>query len=336
MYSLGGEWAASGLLTVGVPHPPRGTMIPRSSPRRRFGPRLLLLGALPLLSACGEEASRTFTADSEEELAQIVHTLRPGDWLRHREVAVLVPPEGESVYAEALLVDGRAVELQIETAADGRVALIRHSEHEEAAEPATHTAMGACSDGSYKLLNYKWHRTYRWYFNAGTTPGELTVAEAEQAIREATGNITAARNNCGLTDNVSASHQYEGRTSRSADITTTGGCTARDGVSVTGFGDLPSGTLALTCTWSDGSGSALESDARINKADYNWTTHAGSSSCSNRYGLEAIMTHERGHTFGLGHVAAGSMLTMRPSFGPCDGSAASLGLGDVRGLRQKY
>lgn len=48
------------------------------------------------------------------------------------------------------------------------------------------------------------------------------------------------------------------------------------------------------------------------------------------------MTHERGHTFGLGHVASGSLLAMRPSFGYCDASGSTLGLGDVRGLRQKY
>jgi hypothetical protein len=236
---------------------------------------------------------------------------------------------------EALLVDGRSVELQVETAADGRVALIRHDAPEAAAEPLTHGAMGACSEGAYNLLNYRWSNTYRWYFNAGTTPNELTMAEAEDAIRAATSNITGGRNDCGLTDAIGASHQYQGRTDRSADIEATGGCNARDGVSVTGFGDLPGGTLALTCTWSGTSG-AVESDARINKVEFAWTTSAESASCSGRYGLEAIMTHERGHTFGLGHVASGSTLTMRPGFGPCDGSAATLGLGDVRGLRQKY
>ena len=315
-------------------------MTPRSSPRglsmARFGPKLLLLGALPLLHACGEEAPRTFSAESEEELAQLVHTLRPGDWLRHREVAVLVPPAGEGVHAEAVLADGRMVELHVKTAADGRVALVRHAVPVEAIEPSDYTAMSACTEGAYNLLGYRWSNTYHWYFNAGTTPGELTIAEAEQAIREATSNITGGRNDCGLTDAISASHQYEGRTSTGTDINATGGCNARDGKSVTGFGDLPSGTLALTCTWFDGSGRGVESDARINKADYTWTTLAESPSCSNRFGLEAVMTHERGHTFGLGHVAPGSPLTMRPGIAPCDGSAATLGLGDVRGLRQKY
>jgi hypothetical protein len=317
-------------------------MAPPSSPRRLlktrfgFGSRLLLLGTLPLLASCGEEAPRSFSTHSEEELAQLVHTLRPGDVLRYREVSVVVPPAGEGVHAEAVLTNGQMVELQVKTAGDGRVALVRHPAPLEALKTPEHTAMSACSNGDYNLLGYRWTRTYHWYFNADTTPGELTIAEAEQAIRESTTNITTGYNDCGLTDAINASHQYEGRTSTGADINATGGCNARDGKNVTGFGDLPTGTLAVTCTWYDGSGSAVESDARINKVEYAWTTNANSSSCSGRFGLEAVMTHERGHTFGLGHVAPGSPLTMRPGIGACDGSTATLGLGDVRGLRQRY
>jgi hypothetical protein len=304
-----------------------------SKPRFNFGPRLLLIGVLPLLPACGENPARTFTADTEEELAQVIPSLRPGDWLQHREVSVLVPAQGEGVHAEVLLMDGRSVELQVQTAADGRVALVRHAEPEAASEPDTHSALAACNEGAYNLLSYKWRSVYHWRFNAGSTPGELGVAEAEEAIRQATNNITGGNNDCGLTDTIGASHSYEGRTERGADITTSGGCSARDGVNVTGFGDLPQGVLGVTCTWSTGAGEAVESDARLNKADYTWTTHTGT--CSGRFGLEAVMTHERGHTFGLGHVNSNT-LTMRPSIGACDGSAASLGLGDVRGLKAKY
>jgi Matrixin len=317
-------------------------MTPSSSLRRLiqtrfgFGRSLLLLGTLPLLNACGEEAPRSFSTHSETELVQLMHTLRPGDSLRYREVGVVIPSAGEGVHVEAMLADGSMVELQVKTASDGRVALVQHPEPAKALESPDHTALSACNEGNYNLLGYQWTRVYHWYFNAGTTPGELTIAEAEQAIREATGNITGGRNDCGLTDAINASHQYEGRTATSADISATGGCTARDGKNVTGFGDLPSGTLAVTCTWSDSSGRAVESDARINKVEHTWTTSAESASCSNRFGLEAVMTHERGHTFGLGHVAAGSPLTMRPGIAPCDGSPATLGLGDVRGLRQRY
>ncbi|AKJ04667.1 Proteinase like protein [Archangium gephyra] len=295
-----------------------------------------MIGTLPLLSACGEEASRSFSTHNEEELVRLMSTLRPGDSLRYRQVGVLIPPAGEGVHVEAVLADGSTVELQVKTAGDGRVALVRHPEPVKALESTGPTALSACTEGDYTLLGWQWTQDYHWYFNADTTPGELTIAEAEQAIREATGNITNGRNDCGLTDAINASHQYEGRTNTSANLSATGGCTARDGKNVTGFGDLPSGALAVTCTWSDSSGRAVESDARINKVEHTWTTSAESASCSNRFGLEAVMTHERGHTFGLGHVAAGSPLTMRPGIAPCDGSAATLGLGDVRGLRQRY
>ena len=300
-----------------------------------FAPSLLLLGTLPLMTSCGEEASRSFATESEEELVQLMSTLRPGDLLRYRQVSVVVPPAGEGIHTEAVLANGQVVELQVKTAGDGRVALVQHPKL-EALESAETSALGACSDGNYSLLGYRWTSVYHWYFNAETTPAELTVAGAEDAIRESTGNITMGRNDCGLTDAINASHQYEGRTTVGANIGSGGGCTSRDGKNVTGFGDLPSGTLAVTCTWYDSSGRAVESDARINKADYTWPTDANSASCSNRYGLEAVMTHERGHTFGLGHVGANSLLTMRPGVGPCDGSPGTLGLGDVRGLRQKY
>lgn len=316
-------------------------MIPSSSPRGHlqkrsgFSPKLLLLGTLPLLSACGVDAPRSVSAESQEELEQVVHTLRPGDQVRYREVSVVVPQHGEGVHAEAMLTNGQTVEFQLETDAAGRVALVRH-DHEavKAAQSGTVSAMGACDEGAYSLLPWRWSSTYRWYFKADATPSELTIAEAETAIRESTTNITTGRNSCGLTDAISATQEYMGRTATATNISTAGGCESRDGKNVTGFGDLPRGTLAVTCTWYS-SGSAVESDARVNKADYTWTTNAGSASCSNRFGLEAVMTHERGHTFGLGHVSSNT-LTMRPSFGPCDSSGASLGLGDVRGLRQKY
>lgn len=316
-------------------------MIPSSSPRGRhparfgFNPKLLLLGTLPLLSACGAESPRSVSAESQEELEQLVHTLRPGDEVRYRELSVVVPQHGEGVHAEAMLTNGQTVEFQLETDVAGRVALVWHDdEHVKAAQSGNVSAMAACNEGAYNLLPWRWSSTYRWYFKADATPSELTIAEAEAAIRDSTTNITTGRNNCGLTDAISASQSYMGRTTTATNITNAGGCSSRDGKNVTGFGDLPSGTLAVTCTWYS-SGLAVESDARVNKADYTWTTSANSSSCSNRFGLEAVMTHERGHTFGLGHVSSNS-LTMRPSFGPCDSSGATLGLGDVRGLRQKY
>lgn len=111
----------------------------------------------------------------------------------------------------------------------------------------------------------------------------------------------------------------------------------RDGVNVVGFGDLEAGTLGLACTWYS-KGDALESDIRLNKANPAWTLHSESSGCQGRFGVEAVATHEFGHAFGLAHVseAGHAALTMSTAIAPCDASAATLGLGDVRGLRAKY
>jgi predicted Zn-dependent protease len=55
--------------------------------------------------------------------------------------------------------------------------------------------------------------------------------------------------------------------------------------------------------------------------------------------VKAVMTHERGHTFGINHVSETSHknMTMSPNInGPCQDSESTLGLGDVEGLRALY
>jgi hypothetical protein len=139
-------------------------------------------------------------------------------------------------------------------------------------------------------------------------------------------------------DEVGASHEYLGRKSKAANISSGGNCLTSDGLNTVSFGDLPAGTLATACVWFSG-GVAKEGDVQLNKADHDWTTVPGSGACSQRWSVEAVMTHERGHTFGLGHVGEGSHghLTMSPQIdGPCQDSESTLGEGDVAGLRALY
>jgi hypothetical protein len=104
---------------------------------------------------------------------------------------------------------------------------------------------------------------------------------------------------------------------------------------------LPRSALAVTCTYYSGNPGYERvhwSDIKINKTSYDWTTRPGSR-CKGKYDLESTVTHERGHTFGLGHVSESShaRLTMSDrSNGPCQSSERSLGLGDWKGLCGKY
>ena len=60
--------------------------------------------------------------------------------------------------------------------------------------------------------------------------------------------------------------------------------------------------------------------------------------CSNRFGVQAVGVHELGHVFVLNHVSesAHPNLTMSTAARACSNAPLSLGLGDVRALRQLY
>jgi len=145
-----------------------------------------------------------------------------------------------------------------------------------------------------------------------------------------------------MTDVVPAHLIYEGSEAHGVNIGTSANCAGSDNRSVIGFGTLPSNYTAFTCvTFAIQSGydRPTESDTRINKKNYTWTTRPEISSCRRRYDLESTVTHERGHTFGLGHVSElkhGNLTMSSTSNGACQLSERTLGRGDVFGLANKY
>ncbi|MFN2591059.1 MAG: matrixin family metalloprotease [Actinomycetota bacterium] len=193
----------------------------------------------------------------------------------------------------------------------------------------------ACSDGAYAVYSSKWTKQYNFYVKTSTTPSGVSSDSAVSAIREAVRNITRGDNDCGISANIGATAAYQGSTSSSANITTSAGCGSRDGRNVVDFGTLPVGYLALTCWWSSG-GTIIEADLRMNKASYGWVTSL--AGCSSKWSIQGVTTHEFGHAFGMDHVSESSHgnLTMSPTIFACQNSESSLGLGDVRGLENKY
>ena len=158
----------------------------------------------------------------------------------------------------------------------------------------------------------------------------------ERALRRAVANITRSQNECGLADRVGATSSYGGRTSAAPNITSSSTCRRPDGKSEVGFGKLNGADLGLTCYWTR-NGHTVEADIKLNKDTYRWYARKPAN-CTKSWSVEAVATHEFGHAFGLDHVSeiTAAAITMSPLILPCQRSEATLGLGDVRGLRSVY
>ena len=257
-------------------------------------------------------------------------------------VKSVVPPPGKGVYAEALTTSG-AQELDVARRADGTMALDHVGDDSDASAAKTRTVNepGECTDPGYKDNSWRVTLGLHYRFNISTTPRELSRVQAVRAVRRAAANIVNTRNTCRLGDQVPAGLVYDGNTSEVANIEE-GSCVKSDGVSVVSFGDLPK-ALALTCTYYKINPSDYDeigtSDVKINRREFKWTTEPGARSCERAWDLQSVLTHERGHTFGLGHILEQyhRRLTMSPVInGTCQKSERTLGKGDVLGLEGKY
>ena len=300
-----------------------------------------------VLAPCRGDAT-TISAQELPATVELDQCPLSGREIEDNGVGTTVPPAGFAIYAESYGPAG-SQELTVTHFSDGTIELAQVGSESPGDSSQTFgvsqlrsSQLGACSDPAYADRHYALRDHLRYYFNGRTTPHELAVRSASRAILKAGRNLARSRNDCGLRDHVPAHMIYEGRAHNGANISSDGYCTASDNQSVIGFGTLPRDTTATTCDVSAiqaGYDRPTESDTRLNKARYTWTTHPLRRSCKHRYDLESTVTHERGHTFGLGHVSESQhgKLTMSPiSEGPCQLSERTLGRGDVRGLNNKY
>jgi hypothetical protein len=186
-----------------------------------------------------------------------------------------------------------------------------------------------CRDKSYSLTGARWTQTLAWSFNAASTPSSMGRSATRSAIKRSFSNIVNGRNTCGRTDRIAATAKFLGKTASAP------GCTVMDNKNVVGFVSLPLGVLAQTCWWTI-SGRIVEADIQINSR-LPWAT--ATAGCVDAYMLEAVMTHEVGHAFGVGHVSETSngRLTMSTSIdGMCNNHESRLGIGDLLALEKLY
>ncbi|QIN83814.1 hypothetical protein GBA63_15090 [Rubrobacter tropicus] len=256
-----------------------------------------------------------------------------------------VPPPGEGVHVE-LLTERGAQEFGVRRLEDGAIELDHvgsESAGTGAGPPAfTTKGVGECGDAGFDENGWRVEGTHVYRINWRTTPRDVPRRAAISAIRQASGNVADTLNGCRLGDRVPAGVAYKGYTARHAGVGG-GACETDDGLSVVSFGALSNpGNLAAACVHTRakaGYDVVTSSDVKLSKVGHHWTTNPNSRSCRGRYDIEGVMTHERGHTFGLGHVVEDyhPNLTMGPVInGPCQSSERSLGRGDVLGLDGKY
>ncbi|HEY5926448.1 MAG TPA: matrixin family metalloprotease [Kofleriaceae bacterium] len=295
--------------------------------------RLTVLAAAVLAACTANVDVITLDDDIGNEPREVLAA--PGDTIQFRDIELVVPEEvGDGVGFVAELDDGW-LEVSLENRGDG-VAMIHVTSEavslEDGTEPTTTELVNpACTDGANTIHGRKWKSTYRWQLSSAYSP---TAAFEAMVIRGAN-NIVTSRNDCGLADSVSASHVFVGRTSGGTAISSAGGCGGRDGKNVVGLGALTS-YKAYTCWYWDSTGTLIEADIKFRSAE-NWiTTTSIPAGCTGRLHLESVATHEFGHVFGLLHPSGNHPALTMQAGGTCSASKATLGLGDVRGLRQLY
>jgi hypothetical protein len=266
------------------------------------------------------------------------------------EVGAVVPGPNRFVIGHTLSATGASEEITIRTLADGTISVTW--EGDPVLPPGGGIGgPGKCLDDAKNPYNdqegnhKRWYTTLNWWYKDGSRPSYLPEGEVVDRLQQAVTNITSVNDNCGLSDTISATASYQGRTDKSANMPNgTNQCATGegDGTSVITFGDAGGENLGTACIWGDvvagGDDKITESDVRLDKEDYGWTVTPGNCSGPN-YSIEAVATHERGHTFGLDHVSesAHGYLTMSAKINAaCSNWEASLGLGDYEGLELLY
>ncbi len=262
------------------------------------------------------------------------------------DVAVRVPPAGVGVGASG--VSGRPgsePELQVANiggtvtaSVEGGLVATTSARSGSAAAPVP----TACEDARSTLeggpQGHAWATTLHWRYNNKSTPTRMAASAASRQLKLANLNVVKANNDCGLKGTPRVSSRFDGYTAVHPDIAVRSGlisCRTFNRKNTVAFGGLPGNYLGWTCYWWSGSGAMIAADMRIDAARRVVLQYA--PSCTNRYDLQSIATHEWGHAFGLGHVGQGqSRLTMSPLLPPCNNGPRTLGLGDWKGMKRLY
>ncbi|MCH9688897.1 MAG: matrixin family metalloprotease [Deltaproteobacteria bacterium] len=283
--------------------------------------------------------------ESEEE----VFGVAVGDMVEVEDGVLLPVPEPGSMLAiDIMYEDGGTTSATLAHDTDGRVRIIHPDDHLLGLPEGTAAACaGKCQDQSFSYVfgnntPAKWKSRLNWRYRHANSPVGKTAAI--NAFKNGAVAVPKSRNSCNMADQVSATQSYKGETNVVPSVGVSSGtifCKAaqsQDGINVIGWGPLPGSTLAVTCTRAIGDGAVAritDMDMRYDKAVKWYTGNNPPASCTDRFSLRGVATHEFGHAYGLGHTSQCN-LVMAPATGDCTSVNRVFGRGDVKGLRSLY
>jgi len=185
-----------------------------------------------------------------------------------------------------------------------------------------------CDNYSYSIGAPRWIGAFQWYRKSGISIPYSSLAGGINAMASGTGQCANLANG--------ASASYQGTTSSSPTISSSGTCQTTDFVNTVGDGTLPAGILASTCTYKT-QYEISYADVKFNTALYSWYTGSSVTGCSgSNYDAQGVMAHEAGHVFGMGHVSNSTLQVMKTSSDKCETSQRLLGSGDLAGMKALY
>lgn len=323
-------------------------MTPRT--RRTAGAGLVVtawLTGLPAAEAESSAAQACAAYSSSHEASELPDSFADtgcswtGRVVRDTGIGVSIPARGEQVQVDALGLAGSRW-LRVAHGADGRITIIRDSGTAGRSSTAPSTPLPACSDGAFDTEGFKVSGGYEFSYNGYSAPANL-AAGTPAALSNAFIKAASAATNCaGATRHPGPAPRYVGTISgRFANVSTTYTCSSPDGYNTVSWMPGDNHTLAITCMWSSG-GVLRSSDAAINRA-LPFFTGAIPDRCSVAFDLQGVMTHEAGHTYGLGHADAGTSdttvhanQTMNSQLAPCTIRFRTFGTGDLNGMTAIY
>lgn len=179
--------------------------------------------------------------------------------------------------------------------------------------------LASCGTDSQNFTGHFWTQTMNWYWNQGSTPGNLDLTLTLSALRGARIEWESNVNWCGIADGSTMNFTYQGTTTASY---------GDNGINTVGWGNIaqtgcPAGSAACTRTEWDGSNHITEADTRMD-ASGNWANNGA----ANYADVQSVMAHETGHAIGFDHVTTSSNV-MYPTIFLGDTSNRELGRGDA-------